>query len=91
MQVDYEETQGFRIVQARTEAGYPTAASFARDVGCGESQLWKYENNRRKPGPEILARMSELTPRSVYWIITGRERGDAPSYAERAPTSPEAA
>ncbi|MEM1414262.1 MAG: helix-turn-helix domain-containing protein [Myxococcota bacterium] len=63
---------GGRIVAARVAAGYASASSFSRVAGMGPSQLWKYEKNRRVPGPKLLARIAELTGVTMYWLATGK-------------------
>ena len=71
MQSD-QSTVGSRIHEALRDAGFPTLSSFARALDIEVSQLWKYVNDKRVPGPQRLSRIADLTGRSMYWLTTGR-------------------
>jgi transcriptional regulator with XRE-family HTH domain len=51
-----------------------TQAQFAKQIGASQGYVSHLERGEKEIGPEILLRISQLSDRSMEWILTGHER-----------------
>lgn len=63
-------TPGSRIKHMREEAGL-SQEEFARKIGMSQSALSDAERDVALPRPKFLVTMSELTGRSIDWLLKG--------------------
>jgi transcriptional regulator with XRE-family HTH domain len=61
------ELRGFDLTQAR----------FARLIGVTQSYLSALEHGEKEPGSAVLLAISRESGRSVDWLLTGRQSGEA--------------
>ncbi len=66
--------------------GKETLQSFGKRIGVAHTTVRRYEDGMI-PSPEVLLNISNISSRSVEWILTGGESGQAvaPSVPERLP------
>ena len=62
---------GRRIAQAREDVGITNASEFARQIGVAPNTVYRYERGDQLPGAEALVRISEVTGRSIGWLMRG--------------------
>jgi transcriptional regulator with XRE-family HTH domain len=75
--------QGRRIKEIRGSVSQP---AFAARLGVSLQGYLNYEYGKRVPPDPVLAKLSEMSGRSVEWILTGVEPGTVP--ADRAAETP---
>ncbi len=69
------ETQlGARILDAYQAKGL-TRTAFARAIGVKPNSVWRYEQGESRPRPDTLAKIADVTGRSLEWLLVG-ERGE---------------
>ncbi len=54
-----------------------TQAQFGEKMGVGQTTLSKYEKGQAAPPLEFLVRLKAHSRKSIDWIVTGEEKGDA--------------
>lgn len=72
MGVSATETFGSRIRLARLEAGL-SRSKLARALDVSERAVAYWEDEDRQPRAEYFPRLSEITGRSVEWLLNGGE------------------
>jgi transcriptional regulator with XRE-family HTH domain len=73
-----ESELGARILDAYQAKGL-TRTAFARAIGVKPNSVWRYEQGESRPRPDTLARIADVTGRSLEWLLVGerRERVDS--------------
>lgn len=66
-----------RLRQARSRAGFKSAAAAARKLGMAGSTYSSHENGQTPPPPEDVRRYARLFKVSPGWILTGQGPMDA--------------
>ena len=58
-----------RLIELRTENGYPTRISFAEKMEIPVTTLKHYEDGDREPGHTFLKKVSELFDVSIDYLL----------------------
>ncbi|MEO0324588.1 MAG: helix-turn-helix domain-containing protein [Myxococcota bacterium] len=77
---DQLDTLGKRLKWGRVRLGI-TQPQLGEAVAAESQQIWKYENDKRTPGPERLLQFARLLRLRPWWLVFGegpREPDDAP-------------
>lgn len=64
-----------RIRKIREEQNLSLRA-FAEKIGVKAPSIEAYEKRGAIPGGDVLLRLSQLTGRSIEWLLTGKEEGE---------------
>ncbi|MBV8651850.1 MAG: S24 family peptidase [Alphaproteobacteria bacterium] len=80
-------TPAERLRQARAEAGYGSAAAFARATDAAEATYRAHENGKRQLTIAAAKRYARALERSWEWLMFGDEFGLAPREPDGAPLS----
>lgn len=79
MEEDGKYETGLRLTRIVDEWYEGNASAFARDIDMNPTTFYKYVNGDRRPGPTVLARITQLGI-NLHWLLTG----DGPSLRARS-------
>ncbi|MCA9612978.1 MAG: helix-turn-helix transcriptional regulator [Myxococcales bacterium] len=77
---------GARILDAYQAKGH-TRTAFARAIGVKPNSVWRYEQGESRPRPDTLARIADVTGRSLEWLLVGEHAGALTRPIESAPSA----
>ena len=80
------ETLGGRLRWGRKQRGV-TQPQLGEVVGAESQQIWKYEKDKRVPGPQRLLQMARFLRLNIWWLVF---REGSPDADETAPELPAA-
>jgi plasmid maintenance system antidote protein VapI len=63
------------------------ARIFARAIGVKPNSVWRYEQGESRPRPDTLARIAEVTGRSLEWLLVGEHAAASTRPIQPAPSA----